>query len=118
MLRCWQLLAAVLAEAKEVPVSNHSARKGALIRGSRRYLERSHESYMQAIIQQNRGEVAPPPPWHAHRMALCRDALALVITDLGIGAGRFFKRNLVSGGTAWKRAASKGALLFHRDHWG
>lgn len=57
MLRCWQLLSAVLSTAKDIPVSNHSRRKCALIRGSRRYLERGHDSYMQAIIQQNRSEV-------------------------------------------------------------
>ena len=72
MLRCWQLLAAVAAEAKGVPAGSYAARKAALIRGARRYLEQGHSSYMQAIIQQNRSEVmlpsSPPPvpPMAAH----------------------------------------------------
>ena len=57
MLRCWQLLAAVVAEAKDVPASSYAARKAALIRGARRYLEQGHANYMQVIIQQNRSEV-------------------------------------------------------------
>lgn len=66
MLRCWQLLAAVAAEAKDVPASSYAARKAALIRGARRYLEQGHASYMQTIIQQNRSEVclpSSPPAW-------------------------------------------------------
>ena len=65
MQRCWQLLAAVAAEALDMPASQHGARKAALLRGARQYLERGHAAYMQTIIQSHRSEARPPAVVHA-----------------------------------------------------
>ena len=57
MQRCWQLLAAVAAEALDMPAGQHGARRAALLQGSRQYLQRGHAAYMQIIIQSHRSEV-------------------------------------------------------------
>ncbi len=57
MQRCWQLLAAVAADALDMPASQHGARKAALLQGSVQYLQRGHAAYMQTIIQSHRSEV-------------------------------------------------------------
>ena len=59
MQRCWQLLAAVAADALAMPASQHGARKAALLQGSLQYLQRGHAAYMQTIIQSHRSEVRP-----------------------------------------------------------
>ena len=60
MQRCWQLLVAVAAAVLDMPASQHGARKAALLRGARQYLERGHAAYMQTIIQSHRSEACPP----------------------------------------------------------
>jgi hypothetical protein len=71
MQRCWQLLAAVAAAALDMPVTQHGARKAALLRGARQYLERGHAAYMQTIIQSHRSEARPLLMSHVNHKRDC-----------------------------------------------
>ena len=82
MQRCWQLLAAVAADALDMPAGQHGARKAALLNGSRQYLQRGHAAYMQTIIQSHRSEVT----------SATRSSISFKVIVTEVGKGMFDKR--------------------------
>ncbi|KAK9828502.1 hypothetical protein WJX72_000423 [[Myrmecia] bisecta] len=56
MQKCWELLQAILDEAKSVSAGARSHHVEALLRGARKHLEAGHASYVQNIIHNNRAQ--------------------------------------------------------------